>query len=62
MRYTEPRCIRMDGISNRRSEMKTVLPSVIDPSFEGNAGQCRSFVESRCRAPFGQFDFATGKM
>jgi hypothetical protein len=42
--------------------MKTVLPGVVAPSFEGNAGQCRSFVESRCRAPFRQFDFANGKM
>ena len=35
---------------------------IVEPTLSSEAGQCRSFVESRCRAPFGQYDFATGKM
>ena len=33
-----------DRASARRGEMKTVPPGVIASSFEGNMGQCRSFV------------------
>jgi hypothetical protein len=35
---------------------------IVEPTLESEAGHGHSFVASRCRARFRQFDFATGKM